>query len=248
MRMSSTADVLRAFLEHPDRPEGTLTFDQLRGFFFAVVNAPELIMPSDWIPAIFGDGNQSFADVEEADTIHQALQREYNAVNEFSLMVVQTEDGALPPETSLLEDPMANLADDAPIHAWCQGFREGHRWLIESWNAFLDEGDEAGESEMAEMSKELGALLMVLCFFSSRQIAEAFCNETRAKDMTKLAETMHHAFPLAVRDYVRLGRMMQLVSNEWQESETGMSSPAERNAPCPCGSGREYQRCCGVTH
>jgi uncharacterized protein len=245
--MASTADVLRAFLEHPDRPEGTLTFDQLRGFFFAVVNAPELVMPSDWIPAIFGDGRQTFADVEQADTIYRALKDEYNAVNEFSRMVVQTEDGALPPDTALLDDPMANLADDAPIHAWCQGFREGHRWLIESWNAFLAEDDEDEPSETAEMSKELGALLMVLCFFSSRQIAEAFCNETRAKDMARLAETMHGAFPLAIRDYVRLGRTMQLVSSEWQQPQH-TASRTGRNEPCPCGSGRKYKRCCGVTH
>ena len=109
--MSSSADVLRAFLEHPDRPEGTLTFDQLRGFFFAVVNAPELIMPSDWIPAIFGDGKQTFANIEEANVIYQALKDEYNAVNEFSLMVVETEDGAL---VVRIEDDGTGFATDAP--------------------------------------------------------------------------------------------------------------------------------------
>jgi uncharacterized protein len=246
--MASSADVLRSFLDHPDRARGTLTLDQLRGFLFAVANAPEPVLPSDWIPAIFGDGTQTLANAGDAEALCRALMEEFNAVNGFSLLVGDTDDGALPPDTALLADPMANLADDAPIHAWCQGFREGHRWLVETWNAYLDDTEDDDSGTRAEMSKELGTLLMVLCFFSSRQIAEAFHSETGAKDMSKLAETMHGAFPRAIRDYVRLGRTFQLAMSDMQEAEWRGTSAIRQNDPCPCGSGRKYKKCCGVTH
>ena len=44
--MSAFAAALRAFLEHPDRPEGILNYPQLRGFLYAVAGAPELVLPS----------------------------------------------------------------------------------------------------------------------------------------------------------------------------------------------------------
>ena len=43
---------LRAFLEHPARPAGTLACHELRGFLFAAVNAPEFVRPSEWLPLI----------------------------------------------------------------------------------------------------------------------------------------------------------------------------------------------------
>ena len=59
--MSSSSEALRAFLEHPNRSPGTLQLDELRGFLFAVANAPEIIVPSEWIPAVFDDKEPEYA-------------------------------------------------------------------------------------------------------------------------------------------------------------------------------------------
>ena len=60
---------LRAFLEHPSRPTGTLTYHELQGFLFTVVSAPELIPASEWLPIIFAGEDIDYASVEEAEAV-----------------------------------------------------------------------------------------------------------------------------------------------------------------------------------
>ena len=100
--MSSSPDALRAFLERPDRHPHTLSFVELQGFLFAVVNAPEVIVPSEWTPAVFGHEEIVFDDFEQASTIQTALIAEYNLVNEFCLRG----GPGLPPGFELRDDPI----------------------------------------------------------------------------------------------------------------------------------------------
>ena len=135
--MSSSVDVLRTFLDHPDRPQDALRFDQLHGFLFAIANAPEVIMPSEWLPLVFGEPSPTFRDEDEVRAISGALLGEYNVVNEFSTNVADTDEGGVPPGCRLLDDPTANLEDDAPVTKWSRGFIKGHMWLEETWSGCL---------------------------------------------------------------------------------------------------------------
>lgn len=51
---------LEKFMERPGQPEGTLTYREMQGFLFTVVCAPEMVVPSEWLPRIFGEGEPSF--------------------------------------------------------------------------------------------------------------------------------------------------------------------------------------------
>src|SRR5688572_6584345 len=105
--MPAAAAVLHDFLERG--PAKTLSYPELQGFLFAVANAPEVILPSEWIPAVFDDHPPEYKDEDEARLVTMALMDEYNAVNAASL------EGTLPPGCDLRDDPMANFEDDAPI-------------------------------------------------------------------------------------------------------------------------------------
>lgn len=35
------------------------------------------------------------------------------------------------------------------------------------------------------------------------------------------------------------------IAKEWRASKMAVSEKIERNAPCPCGSGLKYKKCCG---
>jgi yecA family protein len=198
MSMSSSAAALRDFLER--RPRTTLRYPELQGFLFAVANAPELILPSEWIPAVFDEDEPEFTDADEARLINTALMEEYNAVNDASLL------GTLPPGCELRDDPMTNLEADAPIAGWSRGFMAGHQWLRETWDEYLPDTDDEGsadadaEGEDEDLSKELGAILMVLSFFSSRKLAEEFCRATGGKDVAELAPQMHELLPEAIKE------------------------------------------------
>ncbi len=53
MLPASDPSTLRAFLEHPSRAAGTLSYHELQGFLFTIVSAPEMVPPSEWLPIIF---------------------------------------------------------------------------------------------------------------------------------------------------------------------------------------------------
>ena len=240
--MSAFAAALRAFLEHPDRPEGILNYPQLRGFLYAVAGAPELVLPSEWIPEALGGGAPGFKDEEEAGTIHTALIEEYNAVNGACLK------GVMPPGCELRREPMANLEEDAPIREWARGFSRGYYWLEETWQGYLPGDGQSDDPREQEVDAEFSAAVMVLSFFASREFAEAAARET-GMDLSTFASDVHGLFADAIGSYAGIGRAIQAAVEEVDRTPYQRESPKiGRNDPCPCGSGKKYKRCCGVEH
>ena len=156
--------MLQAFLGHPSRPPGTLTSRELQGFLFAVVTAPELIRPSEWLPLVFNEEQPGFSTAEEANTVLGAIMGLYNDVN----AAVLDERVVLPADCEVFPRALDNLDDSSPLARWSRGFLIGHEWLEDLWNVNLP----------ADLDEEVGSVLMTLSFFSSRPLAEAFHQET----------------------------------------------------------------------
>lgn len=185
---------LAAFLGSPKRPEGTMTYGELAGFLFAVACAPESVMPSQWLPLIFNDEAGGYETLDEAKEILALIMALYNHVNRGAL----ERKPQLPPGCGIDPEPMANLEADAALSQWARGFGEGHDWLVELWDEYaLDEWDE-----------ELGACLMVLSFFASHKLAEAYRKEAKRPGMPlkKMAAEMIKLFPGAMASYAHMGR------------------------------------------
>lgn len=229
-----STSILAAWLEHPDRPAGTLTYHELQGFLFTVASAPALVPPSDWMPVIFGGEEPEYEDLPQAKKIIGELMALYNAVG-----AAVNHPAGLPPDCPLYDDPLANMEDTAPVARWSRGFLLGHEWLADTWNPYVPE----------DFDSEFGAILMVLTFFSSKRLAEAYRTEvsTAARTLAETAETMHEAFPSAVARYAHLGRSIQRAILQAQRGDTPprQGPRAGRNDPCPCGSGKKFKRCCG---
>jgi uncharacterized protein len=131
------------------------------------------------------------------------------------------------------------MDEGAPLSEWARGFAAGHGWLSESWEAYT----------VDELDEELGALMMVLSFFASREVAEAFAQEFTPKDrdIDGLAAKFLELFPTAMHDYAHLGGSIAQVIAEWEaERLPARSQKVGRNDPCPCGSGKKYKKCCGA--
>ena len=237
--MSETAVALPAFLDHPDRPPGTLTYPELQGFLFAVANAPEVIAPSEWIAEVFG-GEAAFDNEAEERSIYAALVHEYLAVNDASLK------GEMPPGCVLRDDPLANLEEEAPIREWARGFARGYGWLEETWQGYLPD-DESDDEREQEIEAEFGSSVMILSFFASPEYAEAVVRESVGADLPTFAAEVHGLFPDALRSYAGIGRAIQAAVEQVERTPYQRESPKiGRNDPCPCGSGRKYKRCCGA--
>jgi len=229
------ATLLQAFLLSPERPKGTLTYPQLAGFLFSIANSPELIPPSEWIPLVFNDDDGGFETHREAEGALQAMLALYN-----DCCRARPEGSSpIPPGCEIRPQAMDNLAADAPLRQWAQGFSIGYDYLVESWNQYTPD----------ELDEELGSVLMVLTFFSSPKLAKAYHEEgTGQRSLEELAETVVSLFPEAMRTFAYLGRSIYQVRYEAGDFEEmpPLRRKIGRNEPCPCGSGKKFKKCCGL--
>ena len=230
-----SASPLQAFLEQPSRPTGTLTYHELQGFLFAVVSAPELIQPSEWLPIIFNDGEAGFATLEEANAILGHVMALYNEIN----TAVLEERVVLPADCHVRSPALDNLTETAPLAHWSRGFMIGHEWLEELWEVELPR----------DLDEEVGTVLMTLSFFASRDLAEAFQAEAalRTETLEATAESLLRLFPEALAEYAHLGRSVLGGVPATVARAPRRVTRVGRNDPCPCGSGKKFKRCCGGT-
>ncbi len=225
---------LRAFLDHPARPAGTLSYHELQGFLFTVVSAPKLVRPSEWLPIIFAGEETGFTSPDEAKRILGQIMALYNTTN----AAVLDPPTLLPGDCPLRDDVLTNF--DAPIAGWARGFLHGHQWLKELWEETLPE----------ELQEELDATLTALSFFSSREMAEGFHADatTGKQPFEAMVDAIHRVLPAAVAQYAQMGRSIAtgLAEPDWDEPERTPHARIARNEPCPCGSGKKYKKCCGA--
>ena len=229
------AALLRSFLSSPQRPMGTMTYPQLAGFLFSLANAPELIPPSEWIPMAVNDQDAGYETQGEAEQVLQAMMALYND----SCLERRAGTTTLPPGCEIRSQPLDNLADDAALSQWARGFLTGHTYLDDSWNDYTPE----------ELDEELGFMLMVLTFFATPALAEAYHKEGKGKtSLEQLAETVVRIFSDAMREYAHLGRSIYQARRAAGDlDQESLARPkVGRNDPCPCGSGKKFKKCCGA--
>jgi uncharacterized protein len=73
-------DALDAFLLSDRAPEESMGLSDLDGFLTGMVIGPELILPSEWLPVVWGGGEPIFESAEEAGSILGAIMGRYNEI------------------------------------------------------------------------------------------------------------------------------------------------------------------------
>jgi len=188
---------LRQFLaDAREREPETLSLEELYGFLFAVVSAPDLVMPSEWIPAIFDADEPVFADEAEAVRFHHVIMALYNELNRDVLDATVH----LPACIDVRRPAEANFDKDAPLMKWASGFAQGHDWLEEAWEVELPQ----------DVDEELGACLSALLFFIDPGFAKALLEESgqSADELPALAQTLLDNFEGAMMGYAEVGRLI----------------------------------------
>jgi uncharacterized protein len=237
---SADTTALKDFLNSPNRPDDTLRFHELQGFLFAIASSPETIPPSEWMPMIGNDEDIGFEDESEAQRVLNQIMTLYNEVNTSVL----ERSEILPIGCEFKMNIFANFDEHTSVLQWSRGFNIGHDWLSDVWEEYL----------LEEMDEECGATVMVLSFFSSRQLAEAFYadidhseSSEPGKSFEQFAEKIRELFPAALSAYAHLGRTIfeVLMENSNDGTQPAQHTKIGRNDPCPCGSGKKYKKCCG---
>ena len=130
-------DALDDFLMSEQMPEDCMQVCDMDGFLTAMAIGPELIMPSEWLPYIIGQGEPKFKDDQQAQAFFGGVTAWYNRILE-----------GLNQNPEQYSPCLEENRDGDPIFAdWAQGFLIGMSLRQDAWDVLGD-------------SKEFGSLLL----------------------------------------------------------------------------------------
>ena len=112
---------LDEYLMSDRAPEDCMQLSDLDGFLTAIAIGPELIMPSEWLPVIWGEGEPVFENTENAESVIGVIMGRYNEI----LRLIQHEPDAYGPLFWETPDGHVVAADWAEgFHGWCRAAAE----------------------------------------------------------------------------------------------------------------------------
>lgn len=116
------------------RRAGELSLDQVDGFLAAIAVGPELIMPSEWLPVIWGDGEPEYEGLEETQQILYAIMARYNQILDMTRR---------DPEAY---QPILATMGDGGIAAsqWAAGFMSGVALRRSAWEPLIESEEDQG--------------------------------------------------------------------------------------------------------
>jgi len=194
--------------------DSILDSSELDGFFAALACSPETILPSLWMPALWGDESNSpeWESEDEFIRFSNAIFDQYNAViSEFNSDQYQ----ALFLESEI-DGTIFNIVDE-----WCEGFTKG----LLLWGG-LNEIDAAVVSENTE----------AILFFAGDGDLERRLSMSNGQieSMQKLIEPNVQCL---------FGHFSEARRKEGAPI-VNKSPKIGRNDPCSCGSGKKFKKCC----
>jgi uncharacterized protein len=124
-------DLLDRFLLSDRAPDNSMGLSDLDGFLTGIIVGPELILPSNWIPEVWGGESPKFKTIQESDSVMSALMARYNEIvrefqntpPDFEPIFWETKDGLV-------------IAAD-----WAEGFNDAIKMRPMAWKPLLDHKD-----------------------------------------------------------------------------------------------------------
>jgi uncharacterized protein len=216
-------EALDQFLASDHSPPDSMQLSDLDGFLTGIAVGPELILPSEWLPLIWGGEEPKFADEGEAEAVLGAIMGRYNEI------LRQIGNGAFEPIFWETPGGMPIAAD------WAEGFLRAIVLRADAWERLFKSkrdnymlgpilalcGDETGESllglpaEVVDRFMEEATALIPDC-------VTAIAAYWRGKATKQISMPLMDRSPEPVRASPKVGR----------------------NDPCPCGSGKKFKKCC----
>lgn len=217
---------LDQFLQGLDSDDG-MTLDTLDGFLHAIAIGPETLMPSQWLPKVWGLENGGMAppaqDLDQLNRVLGLVMRHFNSIV-FGF-------GQRPPFVEPLwgTTQYEDMGEFEDAEMWAYGFCEGVNLNRAAWQALFN--DPQGQQWYSPIA------LLGGDDFSPDQDA---LTRTPAQ-REALAETIVHSLQQIHAFWLPLRHAVA----ERQQAQR-MGRKVGRNEPCPCGSGKKFKKCCGA--
>ena len=219
-----------AFLESILTKYGTnetlKNLSDLDGFLTAIVSGPDMIMPSEWLPEIWGGEDQApaFEDIEEVGRFAGCVMRLMNE----SASILAGVPAEFAPVTYVIKYEGSEIDF---IGFWCLGYLRGAALRAESWEN-MDEDVQVAFGYIAVCSESV---------FEDSKIG--------IDEVKDGHETLIGAVIALYKYWLERRRPPQGLKSGFRFPNVGSSDiDGEKigvNQPCPCGSGRKFKKCCG---
>jgi uncharacterized protein len=214
-------DELDQFLMSEATPEECMDLSMLDGFLTALLVGPNTILPSQWLPEVWGetaDDPIQFDTQEQAERIislvmrlmNERVEDLHNGSDEFNLILPM----------NLLEGQSIPVLDE-----WCTGFMRGIQMDSDSWEPLME-------------SRIHTTLLFPIMLYGTGTGWEKLKANPELQARHQHFADMLGNCVLGIRDYW-LPHRKTAATFRRPEAKVG------RNDLCPCGSGKKYKKCCG---
>ncbi len=195
---------------------------ELDGFVAGVLVCPDLIMPGEWLPMVWGGGDEDtapiFENAKQAEQLAGLVMEHYNATAN------DLHSGRYTPVFEI-----DTRHDEVLWELWIDGFETAMSLRPDSWATLLHSGE---ETRMA---------LAGLITLTKINHGDSGLPEGDIRDLTEMAPDLI-PFWVETLNAWRIGQHLA--------SHPGTQAPSfgkvGRNDPCPCGSGKKYKKCCGL--
>ncbi len=125
-------DALDAFLLSHRAPEDSMGLSDLDGFLTGIVAGPELIMPSEWMPVIWGGEGPDFESMDEANAVLGAITVRYNEI-----LARRLDAGPENCDPVFWEGPEGQVI----VTDWAAGFLDAVKLRPRAWGPLIRHSD-----------------------------------------------------------------------------------------------------------
>src|SRR3954470_3617614 len=118
-------DLLEAYLLSDQSPPECMLLSDLDGFLTAVAIGPEVVIPSEWLPHVWGGEEPVFDDHLQASAILGTIMGRYN------MILREIEEGVFGPLFGETVDGTVIVAD------WAEGFMQAVALRADAWEPLM---------------------------------------------------------------------------------------------------------------
>jgi uncharacterized protein len=221
IELDKLTDVLKRFGD-----KRAMNLEMMDGFFAALICGPETVLPSEYLPEIWG-----------GDVVDEPIFQTKPILEEFISLVTQHWN-AICRTLQSGEVFLPLLLDDengvARANDWANGFMRGMGMRRDSWVTLMDDEEQAG------------SLVPILALAHEnhpdpemRPYKEPISAEMRKKLIVGAATGV-----VAIYDYFEAERVLAARRSGASTTFRRFAPKVGRNDPCPCGSGKKFKHCC----
>jgi len=224
-----------------------MTLDELYGFLFGLAIIPEMLVPSQWMPTVFG--GEEMCDIEDEKEGERLLGSMFSAYNRIN---TECSDGKF---VFPFDTKKATTDDISRIRKWSHGLFLALSKSKKIFQFYGKSGGGAGESNVDKDTFAVSYCILRAVAFpeKSAEFIEQIQKGVQSDVSSVISDSNFISMlPDAVVSIQRYAKGVRLAIQiaEAEPKTVTPSAPLRvekvgRNDPCPCGSGAKYKKCCG---